>query len=153
MFLLDTNHCSRLIFGEPALLQRLEQHLDDGVATSTIVRGELLYMVQKSEQRTENLKAVTAFLATITQYPINSEVADAYGTLKSRILDRFGPKPRAQRRKTNMQNLGFGENDLWIAATAIAFQLTVVSSDQDFRRIQEAQDFPLTSWLDESSSN
>ena len=152
MFLLDTNHCSRMIFGEPALLQRLEQHLDAGVATSSIVRGELLYMVQKSEQREDNLKAVTAFLAAIAQYPINADVADAYGMLKGHIVNRFGPKQKAQRRKASMQNLGFGENDLWIAATAIAFQLTIVSADQDFRRIQEAQHFSLTSWLSQSPS-
>jgi tRNA(fMet)-specific endonuclease VapC len=41
MYLLDTNHCSRIIFGEPEIVQQLQLHSEAGVATSVIVRGEL----------------------------------------------------------------------------------------------------------------
>jgi len=43
--------------------------------------------------------------------------------------------------------LGFGENDLWIAAIAKQFQLIVVSSDKDFERIREVENICLESWL------
>ncbi|MEQ9553715.1 MAG: hypothetical protein RIM23_29345 [Coleofasciculus sp. G3-WIS-01] len=46
MYLLDTNHCSRIIFGEQALIQQLQVHSDAGVATSIIVCGELFYMAR-----------------------------------------------------------------------------------------------------------
>jgi tRNA(fMet)-specific endonuclease VapC len=147
MYLLDTNHCSRIILGNRNLLQKLQNHLDDGVATSVIVRGELLYMVQKSERRAENLKAVSAFLQIIALYPINGAVADVYGGLKGDIINQLGPKDKTQRRKITAQNLGFSENDLWIAATALHYGLIVVSADQDFERIRQVQDFPLESWL------
>ncbi len=147
MYLLDTNHCSRIIFGDPDLQQRLQSHLNDGAATSVIVRGELLYMVQKSNQQTVNLKAVRALLQIISLYPINGAVADVYGILKGNIVNQLGPKDKTQRRKITIQALGFGENDLWITATALHYNLTIVSADTDFARIQQVQPFPLESWL------
>jgi tRNA(fMet)-specific endonuclease VapC len=42
MYLLDTNHCSRIIAGDHPLIQQLQAHLEDGIATSVIVRGERL---------------------------------------------------------------------------------------------------------------
>jgi tRNA(fMet)-specific endonuclease VapC len=147
MYLLDTNHCSRIIFGDAALLQVLQQHLGDGVATSVIVRGELLYMVYKSERVVENLRVVNAFLQTISFYPASREVSDVYGKLKGDIIKQLGPKDKAQRRNFKLQTLGFGENDIWIAATAIHYGLTLLSADRDFTRIQQIQPFALESWV------
>jgi tRNA(fMet)-specific endonuclease VapC len=136
MYLLDTNHCSRIIFGETNLIQQLELHSEAGVATSVIVRGELLYMAAKSQQTAANIQQVNAFLNKIDLYPINLSISDIYGDLKGKLINTFGPKEKAERRKFNIQTLGFGDNDLWIAATAIHYNLTIVSTDNDFRRIQ-----------------
>jgi len=147
MYLLDTNHCSRIIAGDTVLLQALSQHLGDGVATSAIVRGELIYMVHKSDRVAENLRTISAFLQTIAIYPVNREVADVYGKLKGGIITQLGPKDKAQRRNFTIQNLGFGENDLWIAATVIHYNLTLLSTDSDFTRIQQIESFALDSWV------
>jgi tRNA(fMet)-specific endonuclease VapC len=147
MYLLDTNHCSRIIFGETNVLRRLQQHIGTGVATSVIVQGELLYMVQKSSEKEANLRFVRAFLQTIDLYPINDGVADIYGNLKGDIIKHFGPKDKAKRRNFTVQNLGFGDNDLWIASTALYYNLTIVSGDSDFQRIQQVQALLLESWL------
>lgn len=147
MYLLDTNHCSRIISGDAALLQMLQHHLEDGVATSAIAHGELLYMVYKSSRTAENLRTVNAFLQTIALYPVNREVSNVYGKLKGDIIHQLGPRDKAQRRKFTIQNLGFGENDLWIAATAIHYSLTLLSTDTDFVRIQQIQFFALESWV------
>lgn len=146
-YLLDTNHCSRIIAGDQTLTQQLRAHLSDGIATSVIVRGELRFMVQKSQRQAENLNVVTAFLQSIALYPVNGSVADVYGQLKGRIVAQLGPKEKSQRRKATIQGLGFSDNDLWIAATAISYELTLVSADQDFQRLQTVQPFPLESWL------
>ncbi|MBA3924461.1 MAG: type II toxin-antitoxin system VapC family toxin [Nostocaceae cyanobacterium] len=147
MYLLDTNHCSRIIFGESKVIHQLQEHNSAGVATSVIVRGELLYMVQKSKQKAANLKQVIAFLETVNLYPINGSVADVYGNLKGKIIQQLGPKDKAKRRKFTVQDLGFSDNDLWIASTALHYNLTVVSTDSDFIRIQKIQAFSLESWL------
>ena len=147
MYLLDTNHCSRIIFGEPALIKQLQLHSEAGVATSVIVRGELFYMAAKSERTAANLQQIRAFLDTIDLYPINLPISEVYGALKGKIITAFGPKDKTQRRNFNPQSLGFGDNDLWIAATAIHYNLTVVSSDNDFQRIQQVESFALESWV------
>ena len=146
-YLLDTNHCSRIIFGEANVIRRLQEHIGLGVATSVIVQGELLYMVQKSSQQEANLRFVRTFLQTIDLYPISGGVADVYGSLKGKIVEYFGPKDKAKRRKFTVQDLGFSDNDLWIASTALHYNLTIVSGDSDFQRIQQVQTLALESWL------
>jgi tRNA(fMet)-specific endonuclease VapC len=138
IYLIDTNHCSRIIFGETNLIQQLELHSEAGVATSVIVRGELLYMAAKSQQTAANIQQVNAFLNKIDLYPINLSISDIYGDLKGKLINTFGPKEKAERRKFNIQTLGFGDNDLWIAATAIHYNL---------RRIQPVYSFALESWV------
>lgn len=146
-YLLDTNHCSRIIGGDRTIVQQLELHRDDGIATSVIVRGELLFMVQKSQRQAENLQAVEAFLQSISLYPINEAVASVYGELKGTIVNQLGPKDKAQRRKITIQGLGFSDNDLWIAATALHYSLNLASADQDFQRLQIVQSFSVQSWI------
>jgi tRNA(fMet)-specific endonuclease VapC len=148
MYLLDTNHCSRLILGDPNLVQRLGEVSDDNVATCSIVAGELVNMAEQSQQRSQNIVLVTNFLDSIYIYPIDSETAKVYGKLKAAVFDKFAPKDKNKRRKFTVQNLGFGENDLWIAASAIQHNLTVITADRDFQRIQEVQQqLTLGSWL------
>jgi tRNA(fMet)-specific endonuclease VapC len=126
---------------------RLQEHIGLGVTTSVIVQGELLYMVQKSSQQEANLRFVRTLLQIIDLYPISGGVADVYGSLKGEIVEHFGPKDKAKRRKFTVQDLGFSDNDLWIASTALHYNLTVVSRDSDFQRIQQVQTLALESWL------
>jgi tRNA(fMet)-specific endonuclease VapC len=90
---------------------------------------------------------IRAFLDTIDLYPINLPISEIYGTLKGKLISAFGPKDKIQRRNFNLLSLGFGDNDLWIAATAIHYNLTVVSTDNDFQRIQQVESFALESWV------
>ncbi|MCF4965827.1 type II toxin-antitoxin system VapC family toxin [Nostoc sp. CMAA1605] len=147
MYLLDTNHCSRIIFGDSHLIQQLQLHSEVGIATSVVVCGELLYMAAKSERSATNIQQVRAFLDTIDIYPVNLSISQVYGNLKGKLVNAFGPKEKAQRRSFTLQTIGFGDNDLWIAATAIHYNLTVVSTDNDFRRIQQVETLVVESWL------
>ncbi|WP_331001086.1 type II toxin-antitoxin system VapC family toxin [Nostoc commune] len=105
-YLLDTNHCSRIIFGETNLIRRLQEHIGLGVATSVIVQGELLYMVQKSSEQEANLRFVRTFLQTIDLYPISGEVADIYGSLKGKIQDLRIDKLNKKCVEMNQQKTG-----------------------------------------------
>ncbi|MBN4003760.1 PIN domain-containing protein [Nostoc sp. LPT] len=40
-----------------------------------------------------------------------------------------------------------GENDLWIAATALRHSLILVTSDSDFQRMRQVRKFPVESWI------
>lgn len=147
MFLLDTNHCSYAILGNTQVLKYLASLGDQPIATCTIVKGELIDMAARSQQREANLALVQRFLLGLYIYPIDETTAEIYGNLKAAVFDRYAPKDKAQRRRTNITQLGIGENDLWIAAVAVQHQLTLVTADQDFQRIQTVQPFNLKSWV------
>ena len=146
MYLLETNHCSLLIEGDVEMQRYLAENSEALVATSVIVRGKLLYMAHHSERTEENIARVNTFLESLVLYFVDEETADIYGRLKASLMRHFGPKERSKRRRTTISQLGFDDNDLWIAATALRHGLTVVSHDGDFQRMREAQDFPLEAW-------
>lgn len=102
-----------------------------------IVQGELIDMAQRSQRQTDNLILVQRFLQGIYIYPIDEKIGEVYGELKAFLFHQFAPKEKNKRRKTTIQNLGFSDNDLWIAATALYHHLTLISSDSDFQRIQK----------------
>jgi tRNA(fMet)-specific endonuclease VapC len=147
MYLLDTNHCSHLILGDSDLLLRLNEISDDRISTCAIVAGELIDMGARSQQRMQNTELIRNFLNGIYVHSIDSETANIYGNLKAAVFDQFAPRDKNKRRKFTVQNIGFGENDLWIAATAIQHRLTIITADRDFQRIQEVQPLALDSWL------
>ncbi|MEB3881900.1 type II toxin-antitoxin system VapC family toxin [Lyngbya sp. CCY1209] len=146
MYLLDTNSCSRIIQGDATVINRIVEVGESQVSTCVIVQAELLYMAYNSEQKARNLARVKSFLQDIVIYFIDEETADIYAQFKAEILDHFGPKEKKKRRKTRIENLGIGENDLWIAAIALRNGLTIVSGDSDFQRMQAVKELSLESW-------
>ncbi len=146
MYLLDTNHCSAIIFGEPSVIRRVTE-VEMNIAICVIVQGELIYMMEKSAQRETNLARLAEFLEDIRIYRITEDTATHYGQLKAELFNEFAPKEKSKRRKTKIPDLGFGENDLWIAAVALQHNLTIVSGDSDFQRMQQARTLSLESWL------
>lgn len=151
MYLLDTNHCSQIIGANPNVIKKLQEISSQGVGISAITRGELIFMVEKSERVKENYDNFSPFLDNINTYLIDNDISDCYGKLKAKILKHFGPKDKKQARNTTVQKLGFSDNDLWIAATAISYNLTLVSADSDFVRIQEVQALILENWCSGST--
>lgn len=145
-YLLDTNHCSRLIDGHPAVVGRLSELGDARVVTCAIVQGELIFMAHMSQHRRANLDRVRSFLNTIQVLPLQRGTAVCYGELKAATIERFAPKERVKRRKVAIEELGFQDNDLWIAAVALCEELILVSPGSDFRRLREVRDLALEQW-------
>ena len=120
-FLLDTNAISDLMRGVTRIenwMAGLDQA--DRVVTCTIVRGEILFGIGRlapGKRRAELEETGRQFLAAIRCEPVPERAADFYATLKL---------ARQQR------GLTLDENDLWVAATALALGATLVSRDSDF---------------------
>lgn len=148
MYLLDTNHCSKLIDKDPLICARLEKLGSTPVATCAIVRGELRFMVEKSNRKSENEAKVSAFLNDIEIFPVDDRAADLYGKIKELVISKYGPATMKSTRRVKLKDIGLTDNDLWIAAVAIDKGFTVVSIDPDFSRIKAAfTDLNHETWL------
>ncbi len=88
----------------------------------SIVVGELCYGAYKSTRAEENLKVIESLVEMFTVLPVDTFTARAYGRLK-RALQRQG-KP-------------IPENDLWIAALALQYDLTLLTFDKHFQLIPD----------------
>lgn len=126
------------------MLQRLNEVGKPNVAICSIVRGELIFMVQFSKRKKENLKALNKFLEGVSTFSADGETSRIYGDLKARLYAHFGPKELKKRKGVKIHQLGFSDNDLWIAAHALRNNLILVSEDSDFRRMFEVPEIQST---------
>ena len=126
-YLLETSTCSFLMARVPNVTARFDSLSDrnDYLFTCTIVRGEILFGIQRlpigrRRQVLEN-QAINLF-AALPCLAIPKESADYYAPMKS---------------YAEQQGTPLSENDLWIAATAMALDAILVTADSDFQRIAE----------------
>ena len=137
-----------LIDNNSIISRKLEDLGATPVATCAIVRGELRYMVEHLTRKLENEEKVNEFLSGIEIFPVDDSAADLYGEIKQRIISTYGPKRTKTARKVELKDIGFSDNDLWIAAVAVDKGFTVVSSDRGFSRIKAAfTDLRYETWL------
>ena len=116
--LLDTTVVIALFSQDPAAQTRLSQA--DEVFVPSIVLGELYYGARKSTRIEENLARIDEFAANNAVLVCNLETARRYGLVKRRLQEKGRPLP---------------ENDIWIAAIAMQYGLTIVSHDAHFGEV------------------
>lgn len=121
-FLLDTNIVIALFAGEQSVVDHVADA--DEVFLSCIVLGELLYGARKSGRPAQNRQRIDQFAKHITLLECNSDTASEYSEIKA-ILKQLGrPLP---------------ENDIWIAAVARQYNLTLATRDAHFQVIKGLQ--------------
>lgn len=156
MFLLDTTHCSSAILGNTQILKRLAElkakettvkGRSKTIATCSSVAVELIDMAACSQQRQVNLALVRRFLLGLYVYPIAHTTYNFYYTLRSRLFQYVSEDRLQPHKNRTVAQLGVSDNNLWIAAIAIEHQLTLLTTDKDFLRIQAVQTFDLDSWV------
>ena len=147
IYLLDTNRCSLLMEGEAAVQEKMRRNKDNLVATCVFVEAELLYMAHYSQKQAANLTRVQNFLDAISVHSLDTQAIREYAHLKADVMRHFGPKEKSKRRHFTLSQLGVSDNDLWIAAIALRHNLTIVSADTDFRRLQEVRPLRVETWL------
>ncbi len=125
IYLLDTNAVSDLMRESPDVRRRLNAIAPaDRAITCTIVRGEILYGISRlvPGKRKDDLIAKSGgVFAVLPCEPIPTLAGDLYGGLK--VVQQA-------------KGLSLDENDLWIAATALALGATLVTRDHDYSRIE-----------------
>ena len=126
LFLLDSNAFSDLMRKHPGVQRRFAAlGADDRIAISTTVRGEIVYGLERlptGRRRDELSRQAQELFAVLRSEAVPVAAADAYARIK---LNR------------QQQGLSLDENDLWIAATALALDATLVTRDSDFDSLEE----------------
>lgn len=120
--LLDTNMISDLMRDHVRVKGRLATH-SDSVVTSAIVVGEIRYGLSRlpvGKKRAALDSRAQGILSAFQVEPVNPLVAESYGRLKANL---------------ESQGLNLNDNDVWIAATALALGHLLITRDQVFSQI------------------
>ncbi len=124
--LLDTDAVSDLMRDHAQVKARAAAHAAP-ILTSVIVQGEIRYGLERlppGKKRSGLEARAQAILAALPREPITAAVSEAYGRTKA-ALDASG--------------VNLGDNDLWIAATALTLGATLVTRDHIFTRVPGLQ--------------
>jgi len=122
-YLLDTNICIYIRNKRPEQVLRRFRTLRPGeAALSVITYGELLYGASKSAQRAAALEQLHELVNLLPALSLPESAAEAYGTIRAEL---------------EVRGELIGNNDLWIAAHAVAAGLTLVTNNEkEFRRVR-----------------
>jgi tRNA(fMet)-specific endonuclease VapC len=115
-YLLDTNIIIALFADEASVRTKLAQA--DEVFIPSIAIGELYYGARKSGRTQDNLARVDELVANSAVLGCDAETARRYGEVKNGLRIKGRPLP---------------ENDIWIAALALQYNLTLVTRDAHFQ--------------------
>lgn len=118
-YLLDTNIIIALFAGDAAVKASLAKANE--VFVPSIAVGELCFGAWKSERVTDNLSRIDEFIAQSVVLGCDSDTARQYGKVKSVLREKGHPIP---------------ENDIWIAAIALQYDLSVITRDVHFNQIE-----------------
>jgi tRNA(fMet)-specific endonuclease VapC len=123
-YLLDTNTCIRFINGRNPRIREHFLEVDDAdLAVSTITRAELFYGSAKSQTPAASRAKQREFLRRFSTLPFDNRAAEVYGPMRA-VLEQRG--------------LSIGQNDMLIAAIALANNLTLVTHNtREFERIDQ----------------
>jgi tRNA(fMet)-specific endonuclease VapC len=133
-YLLDTNICIYIRQRRPEEVLRCFRKLRPGeAALSVITYGELLYGVAKSAQRVAAFEQLRELIRLLPAVALPENAAETYGTLRADL-------------ETKGQMIG--NNDLWIAAHALASKLTLVTNN--VREFQRVRGLKIENWAAEA---
>ena len=118
--ILDTNVIIRIIKGDNVVAS--EARKLKSIHSSTVVIGELLFGSEKSQQKQSNRDNYMHFCLSYPVLDVTKEVAAEYGRLKCELQAHGNIMP---------------ENDMWIAATALANDMAAVTQDKHFEHIPD----------------
>jgi tRNA(fMet)-specific endonuclease VapC len=122
-FMLDTDTSSYIMKRSNAqVLKKLQRVLIADVCISAISRCELMYGVEVSPRRRQDLAALDAYLRHVAVLDFPSDAAQDYAVIRA-----------------DLKKLGtmIGANDLLIAAHARCLGLTLVTNNErEFSRVQ-----------------
>lgn len=125
-FLLDTNIIIDLFQGEKGIADRIEGSYITYIPIPVL--GELYFGAETSQRKAYHTDQIQKLLKVVELLNTSDITAKIYGKIKSKLKLEGTPIP---------------ENDVWIAAMAIEYNLPLVTRDNHFTKITELS---LESW-------
>jgi tRNA(fMet)-specific endonuclease VapC len=122
-YLLDTNICIYIRQRKPEEVLRRFRRLRPGEAVlSVITYGELLFGAAKSTQQAAARERLLELVRLLPALALPESAAETYGAVRAELESKGET---------------IGNNDLWIAAHALAMGLTLVTNNEsEFRRVR-----------------
>jgi tRNA(fMet)-specific endonuclease VapC len=124
-FLLDTNVMIHLFYAAEPLNSNVQKHNPEDLAVSGFTEAEILHGVENSapQYREQNRTARAIAMSPFTRVYHDESISEAYGKIKTHLVQNKIYSPS-------------NEIDIFIAATALAKNLTLVTSNtKDFDQI------------------
>ena len=121
-YLLDTNIIIWMFTGDPTIQEKMLN--GDSLFLASPAVGELYYGAQKSDNVTENLRRVNTFVENHVCLSCDLETARWYGIIRNQLQKKGRPIPN---------------NDIWIAAIAMQYNLVLVTRDSHFDEVESLQ--------------
>lgn len=122
-YLLDSAVLSAYLRGRPAALALARAWVHAGEATTSIVCvGEVAEYLKSFSDYPRHWQAFRTLLMRVHPYPLTYAIAQRYADLRRALRPPHGPGL-------------IGDMDTLIAATALEYGLTLVTTDSDFQRV------------------
>jgi tRNA(fMet)-specific endonuclease VapC len=116
---LDTNIAIDILNGKEETLNKFEKY--STLHLPVTVCGELLLGATNSSNSKKNLSKYRGFISNCIILNINSTIAERYAIIRKKLKDNGTPIP---------------ENDIWIAATCVVYEITLATNDKHFHNIE-----------------
>jgi tRNA(fMet)-specific endonuclease VapC len=117
-FLVDTNIVIAFLEGDASVQQNFAEA--EVIYVPSIVIGELYYGAYRSARVEANSTRIDELVSRYSVLACDAVTAVVYGQIKNFLRQKGRPIP---------------ENDIWIAAVAQQYQLTLVSRDEHFSEV------------------
>jgi len=120
-YLIDTDTTIDWLAGRPAVIQMLQSLAQQQLAISAVTYGEVYEGIHYGRNQAQALQVSRNFLRGITVLPVIQPVAEQFGIIRGDLRNR---------------GLIIGDDDTFIAATAIYHNLTLVTRNlRHFQRV------------------
>ncbi len=126
-YLLDADWIISFLNGRAEAVELVERLADQRIAVSVIAYGQIYEGLLSSSSADERRAQLDEFISIVDLIAPNVDVARRYAEIRLHLRS---------------QGLLIPDNDMWIAATARAYDLTVVSRDDHFRRVPDLRLYP-----------
>lgn len=122
IYLLDTNVCVRYLNGRSVAIRECLEATDaDDIVVCSVVKAELFYGANRSNNPERTLANQQQFLNLFVSLPFDDEAATIYGRIRAHLAT---------------QGMPIGANDLQIAAIALVHNLILVTHNTgEFSRV------------------